>query len=604
MARIAACFVLVFLATIFIGLAPESDLIWIANGLLLAYLLLAPRWRWPLYLGAGFAAQFAGALIVEHNWRQSVALTLLNVSEAAIAAALLRRSSKELPRMAERAYMLRFLAIAAVAAPVLVGLVFGIGFAILQRSSPWPPMLAWVIADGLGAVMVTPACVAIFRGHLRIAVNWKRHWIYPAILAAASLAAFSQARFPVLFLIYPLLLLVLLRMGLEWASLCALYVAVVGSWCTLHGRGPFMLAQGSLAHLAPPILLQVFVAAGLFMLYSVSVVLEDLKSTQRRLQKIASLHALVTENSRDAILLVDFDGRPNYVSQAMQRMTGWSPQQMMKMGRQSAVHPDDREKLRHAVQELRAGRGSGMTEFRLRKSSGDYIWVESSLTVYVDPATHVPAGTMNIARDVTERKRTEEELRAAYRAVEALAVVDALTGIANRRRFDQHLGTEWRRGLREHKPLSLLLIDADHFKAYNDTYGHLRGDSCLKQIAEATQDVVSRPGDLVARYGGEEFAVVLPNTENDGAAAVAGEICQNLRLRKLPHKLNPQGIVTISVGCATIVPVLGQPMATLIELADRALYRAKHEGRNRVCTACPSSVQCGKSGLEPARKSA
>jgi len=139
--------------------------------------------------------------------------------------------------------------------------------------------------------------------------------------------------------------------------------------------------------------------------------------------------------------------------------------------------------------------------------------------------------------------------------------------------------------MRQQEPLSLLLFDVDWFKSYNDTYGHVRGDSCLKQIAEAAQDVVTRPGDLVARIGGEEFAVVLPNTPADGAMEVANLICGAIRSRRLPHNTNPIGYVTVSAGCATMVPALGQHSNALSEQADDALYAAKHAGRNQVCSA-------------------
>ena len=135
-----------------------------------------------------------------------------------------------------------------------------------------------------------------------------------------------------------------------------------------------------------------------------------------------------------------------------------------------------------------------------------------------DPETGAPSGILNVVRDVSERKQAEQKLQEAYNAVEALAITDALTGLANRRRFDQYLTSEWRRSMRNHQPLSLLMLDVDQFKSFNDTYGHQRGDNCLKQIAEACMDVVARPGDLVARFGGEEFVVVLPNTQNEGAS--------------------------------------------------------------------------------------
>jgi diguanylate cyclase (GGDEF)-like protein len=224
-----------------------------------------------------------------------------------------------------------------------------------------------------------------------------------------------------------------------------------------------------------------------------------------------------------------------------------------------------------------------MIECRVRKPSGEYIWVEASLRLVRDQQTGLPTGILNIVRDVSERKRAEQKLQEAYNAVEALAITDALTGLANRRRFDQYLAIEWRRSMRDRQPLSLLMLDVDKFKTYNDTYGHQRGDSCLKQIAEACMDVVSRPGDLVARFGGEEFVVILPNTENQGAILVAEEICEALRNRRLPHSGNLAGIVTISAGCATLIPKFGRHAPDLIEMADKALYRAKFKGRNQVC---------------------
>jgi len=238
-----------------------------------------------------------------------------------------------------------------------------------------------------------------------------------------------------------------------------------------------------------------------------------------------------------------------------------------------------------ALRAMQAGSAGGTLEYRVRKKNGDYVWVEANLRRYRDPITEIPIGFLNLVRDISERKRAEENLQAAYRAMETLVVVDALTGIANRRRFDEALAVEWRRGLRMNTQLSLLLLDVDHFKKYNDTYGHVRGDSCLKQIAEASLDVVLRPADLVARYGGEEFAVVLPATDAEGARAVAEEIWQAVRNRHLPHEGNPHGIVTISVGCASIVPHRGLTPKEFVDIADKALYRAKRDGRNRVVVA-------------------
>jgi diguanylate cyclase (GGDEF)-like protein len=134
-------------------------------------------------------------------------------------------------------------------------------------------------------------------------------------------------------------------------------------------------------------------------------------------------------------------------------------------------------------------------------------------------------------------------------------------------------------------------MDVDFFKSYNDQYGHLYGDTCLKQIAEASRCAATRSGDLVARFGGEEFAVILSRTRLEGALEVAESILENLNSRRLPHAGNPFGYMTISIGCATLTPQLNTDPSSLIELADKALYNAKRTGRNRVCTATPSEPQ-------------
>jgi diguanylate cyclase (GGDEF)-like protein/PAS domain S-box-containing protein len=580
--HLAQCFLFVLFATVFVGLAPEENLIWVANGVLLAYLLLAPRRRWPAYLTAGFAAQLAGIWAVYPHWRMNVLLAVLNLAEVLIGSFMMRRRSAELPRFTERAYLIRFAGYAVVTAPLVAGLIYALISSIWLQTSPVPALIKWTVADGLGIGVATPACVAIFRTRFRGTLRGRPDWIYLALVCAVTLAVFSQTKAPLAFVIYPFLLLVLLRLGLGWAAMAIVFVAGAGSWHTIRGQGPFALAN-SVTPLESSVLLQVFLACGMFMLYSVSMILESEHATKHRLQKIAALHALVTENSRDAILIVDFKGYPTYVSPALQRITGWSAEETQALGLSAITHPEDRPKLVAALAQLPSGTEGAILEHRLLTRNGEYIWVEASLRAFADPRTGFASGVLGTVRDISERKRAEQQLRDAYQALEALAVTDALTGLANRRRFDQCLASEWRRGLRDRKPLSLLMIDADLFKSYNDTYGHLRGDSCLRQIAEAALDVVARPGDLVARFGGEEFAVILPNTGSEGAFGLANEICAALRSRKLPHSGNPHGIMTVSVGCATLAPSFGLHSVNLVELADEALYNAKRNGRNQVC---------------------
>ncbi len=170
-----------------------------------------------------------------------------------------------------------------------------------------------------------------------------------------------------------------------------------------------------------------------------------------------------------------------------------------------------------------------------------------------------------------------------------LADTDGLTGLANRRTFDRQLEIEWFRASRDGMPLSLLLIDVDQFKAYNDIYGHQAGDECLRKVAAALAGTADRPGDLVARYGGEEMAILLPDTDASGAATVAENIRARIEALALPHDANgSSGILTISIGSATRRPAFEPSRlgtAELVAMADAALYRAKQEGRNRVSAA-------------------
>ncbi|MEZ5717754.1 MAG: diguanylate cyclase [Burkholderiaceae bacterium] len=182
---------------------------------------------------------------------------------------------------------------------------------------------------------------------------------------------------------------------------------------------------------------------------------------------------------------------------------------------------------------------------------------------------------------VQARVRNHIELKRSRDLLEQLTTQDHLTGISNRRRFDDSLAQEWQRAAREQTPLSLIAIDIDHFKAYNDHYGHPQGDQCLIQVARALTTCVTRPTDLVARCGGEEFAGLLPSTDSTGAARLAGQMRAAIEAEGLEHARSPtHPHVTISLGVATVVPQAEESAQLLVDLADAALYEAKGVGRN------------------------
>ena len=182
-----------------------------------------------------------------------------------------------------------------------------------------------------------------------------------------------------------------------------------------------------------------------------------------------------------------------------------------------------------------------------------------------------------------------EQLAAANEELSRLSNLDPLTGIANRRRFIEYLTVEWQRAMRSSGAIVMIMIDVDFFKKYNDTYGHQAGDECLKKVAGVIASAARRPGDLAARYGGEEFAAVLSDASNEGACKAAENIQAGVAALEIPHSSSATGFVTISLGVSLTVPRQGQRMENLISLADRALYKAKEEGRNRVCFAPPGA---------------
>jgi len=183
-----------------------------------------------------------------------------------------------------------------------------------------------------------------------------------------------------------------------------------------------------------------------------------------------------------------------------------------------------------------------------------------------------------------EAVRTRARVEHLNQVLRGLAMQDGLTGLANRRCFDEEIAKELRRATREREPLAVIMIDVDYFKRYNDTYGHVAGDDCLRKIAAAVRIAEQRPGDLVARYGGEEIVVLLPGCDEQSAARIAAGILNSISALGMAHAGNPPGIVTVSAGVGVLSVVCnGDTAEKIIDMADKALYQAKSTGRNRTC---------------------
>lgn len=195
------------------------------------------------------------------------------------------------------------------------------------------------------------------------------------------------------------------------------------------------------------------------------------------------------------------------------------------------------------------------------------------------------------ARIVKARVKTHLTLKAQSDLLRSWVYIDGLTGVHNRRHFDEALAREWSRALRRGSVLSVVLLDVDHFKRYNDLYGHPAGDECLRRIAGEMARYIKRPADLVARYGGEEFACILPDTGHEGAMLFASQLGTHIRELGIEHAASDTAaVVTVSLGVSTTLASAAESAENLLELADTQLYEAKRLGRNRVCGAVLGST--------------
>ncbi len=228
---------------------------------------------------------------------------------------------------------------------------------------------------------------------------------------------------------------------------------------------------------------------------------------------------------------------------------------------------------------------------RLKRKDNSFVWA-----LCYAKATHDESGRINgfngFSIDISETIRAEQQLKKANERLKMLSVIDGLTQIPNRRRFDEYLGSEWKRHYREKDQISVILCDIDFFKLYNDNYGHQAGDDCLQKVAQAIQASAHRASDLAARYGGEEFALILPGTAADGAMDVAEEVRTNVQNLLIDHeKSTVCEHVTLSLGVATLVPDKDNSAEQLVLLADEALYEAKENGRNQSLSKTPELLK-------------
>jgi diguanylate cyclase (GGDEF)-like protein/PAS domain S-box-containing protein len=308
------------------------------------------------------------------------------------------------------------------------------------------------------------------------------------------------------------------------------------------------------------------------------------------------IHDIPTENDIYKTLLESTKAIPwkldwatmqfTYIGPQIEALLGWEPTSWKSVEDWAArMHEDEREwVVNYCVSQSKSGIDHE-ADYRALTKDGNYVWIRDVVHVVRKEDGEVDS-LIGFMFDISERKKTEQELIKLQKELEELSFKDGLTGVANRRMFDSVIETEWLKARQNKQPLSLIIIDIDFFKEYNDFYGHLQGDDCLKQVAETLNNVKARSRDFFGRFGGEEFVMLLPEADENAAWLIAERCRQALFKKQIPHEQSKVSqLLTISLGVSTMIPSQDVEHTELISRADKQLYQAKQKGRNCIQSA-------------------
>lgn len=334
-----------------------------------------------------------------------------------------------------------------------------------------------------------------------------------------------------------------------------------------------------------------------FQFFAVWRDITELKRVEAAMTESEGIYKTILMASPDDITIADLSGRLLMFSDAATKMFGYDREEGPGKTIMDFIVPEDHETARANMAKMVQEGHSGPNEYRAIRKDRSCFDIEVNSALIRDRQGN-PFRMVLIARDITHRKKADQKIQDLVRLLEVErdlaqrnSLTDSLTGLLNRRFFDMALQTEFSRHKRTGSQLSLIMIDVDYFKKYNDYYGHLEGDDCLRQIARALKTAIERGTDLVTRYGGEEFAVILPDTDCQGALVLSERIARSVLALNLPHADSDisEG-VTLSMGIASAADQVLADESELVELADQAMYRAKKNGRNRCEVFIPDSV--------------
>jgi diguanylate cyclase (GGDEF)-like protein/PAS domain S-box-containing protein len=297
-----------------------------------------------------------------------------------------------------------------------------------------------------------------------------------------------------------------------------------------------------------------------------------------------AVYKTLLESTKAIPWKIDWDSKAfTYIGPQIEELLGWTPESWMSVQDWAdRMHEEDREYVvNFCVSQSMAGIDHE-ADYRALTKDGGYVWLRDVVHVVRKPDGEVDA-LVGFMFDISDRKRNEEKLLRLQKELEDLSYKDGLTGVANRRQFDSTLLIEWSNAQRTKTPLSLIMFDIDYFKQYNDHYGHIAGDDCLKRVGQALRNSANRPRDFFARFGGEEFVLILPETDATAAQKIADRARDMLARENIEHvKSLVSNTLTVSMGVGTITPGQDDQVVTFITAVDRRLYDAKQLGRNRI----------------------
>jgi diguanylate cyclase (GGDEF)-like protein/PAS domain S-box-containing protein len=554
-------------------------IVWAAGAVLFGTLALTPRRSWPALVAAAFVGGLSAAVVFGFGGKLSVVLAIIGVSEAVVAAWLVKWASPRFGRFETLRETLLFLAIAGILVPAVSGLLAGAsvhGMAGLSFLGTWRD---WFAAHGLGLVVFAPPIILSTRAlrHFRLSAIDPARMIEAGLCLAAvafsALVTFGQNTIPLVLLPLVPMVAATFRLGRPAAVASILIVVAIGLGCSLVGVGPTTLLNTSMA--AKFQVLQLYFACLVLILLPVAAELSARRRLVERLTAAESLHRLILDRTSDVVLRLNRQGVIEYVSPSVTNSWGCSAESLDGKSIFDVIHPDDVARLRQCRAEALAdAECTRIVEYRVPRGSQGTIWVESHMRAIADNFGRV-TGTVSIIREITQKRQAIEDLAMS-------ALTDGLTGLYNRRAFDRALAAHLMNPAAGGPIGCVAIFDLDHFKRINDQFGHATGDVFLKRFASVLRSSV-RDGDVTTRFGGEEFAVLF-------AGATVGQTylaCDRIRERfaSCQEATSSGDMVhaTVSVGIAQLVHGLAPD--DQVARADRALYQAKNMGRNKLSVA-------------------